>query len=118
MSHTYGGKIMDENNNYLNDAENTEGIDASIAESADNKDIVSEAEDSIESNIDSTEVEEPVDYEPLQIYPEKSQFAVSNVPQPPSYVRHKLPSSRLWYKDAFRDIRSRERWNYAEQIRS
>lgn len=84
---------MDENNNYLNDAENTEGIDASIAESADNKDIVSEAEDSIESNIDSTEVEEPVDYEPLQ-KPESSQKPITELPEKNEYANTVVPEKK------------------------
>ena len=84
---------MDENNNYLNDAENTEGVDAPIAESTDNNDIVSEAEDSIESNIDSTEVEEPVDYEPLQ-KPESSQKPITELPEKNEYANTVVPEKK------------------------
>lgn len=70
---------MDENNNYLKDAENTEGIDAPIVESTDNNDTVPVTENSIESNMDSTKVEAPVDYEPVQI-PESPQKPITKLP--------------------------------------
>ena len=79
------GKIMDENNNYLNDAENTEGIDAPIAESTDNNDTVPVTEGSIESNIDSSNVEETVDYEPVQT-PVSSQAPITKLPDNNEYA--------------------------------
>ncbi len=66
---------MDKNNNYLNDAENTEDINAPIAENAENIDVISEETTDVS---DSTQAEEPVDYEPLQ-KPESPQAPISEL---------------------------------------
>lgn len=80
-------KIMDENNNYLNDVENTEIVDAPIFESTDNNDIVPATEETKESNIDSANVEATADYEPVQI-PESSQAPITELPENNEYTNN------------------------------
>jgi len=76
---------MDENNNYLNDVENTEIVDAPIVESTDNNDIVPATEETKESNIDSANVEATADYESVQI-PESSQAPITELPENNEYT--------------------------------
>lgn len=76
---------MDENNNYLNDVENTEIVDAPIVESTDNNDIVPATEETKESNIDSANVEATADCEPVQI-PESFQAPITELPENNEYT--------------------------------
>ena len=76
------GKIMDENNNYLNDAEITEGIEAPIVENAENIDVVSEETTDVS---DSTQAEETIDHEPVQT-PVSSQAPISELPDNNEYA--------------------------------